>query len=188
MAPQQHFVISWVLSNLGCSTRRERIVATICGVVPDIDGLGLILDKTIGRGSYTYYLSWHHKAAHNLFALIMAAVVAFFICKKKVIPAIVSCSTFLCHLVCDYIGSGGQEGAVWPIAPFWPLSSYELSPGWQWSLNDWRNTLITGIFLLAVALIVAKKHRSFLEVFSVKLDKYCIKTVEHVFFKKNTLT
>ena len=184
MAPQQHFVISWVISNLGTSTRRDRIVATICGLIPDIDGLGFIVDKAIGRGSYAYYLNWHHKAAHNIFAMSAVMIIAFFLCKRKVLPTVISGSVILCHLLCDFIGSGGEAGAVWPILPFWPVSSFELAPAWQWSLNDWRNTLITGLFLLAVALIVVKKRRSFLEVLSIKLDQCCIKAVEQVFSGK----
>jgi hypothetical protein len=39
MTPQSHLVISGVLSNLNCGKRKDRIVTTVCGVIPDIDGL-----------------------------------------------------------------------------------------------------------------------------------------------------
>jgi hypothetical protein len=85
MAPQQHLVLSWVLSNLNYDKRRDRIVATLCGVIPDIDGLGVIIDKITGDGAYYYYFAWHHKSGHNLLGVIVIGLIAYFICGKKIL-------------------------------------------------------------------------------------------------------
>ncbi|MHC4215459.1 MAG: metal-dependent hydrolase [Planctomycetota bacterium] len=186
MVPQQHFVISWVLSNLNYENRRDRIVTTICGIIPDLDGLGFIIDKAVGNGLYEYYAAFHHKACHNILALFIVAIAAFLICKRKLWPAFVSAFVYLVHLALDFVGSGYEEGYTWPIYPFWPFSDYELNLTWQWPLTNWKNTAIAAVFLLAVIYIAVKKRRTFLEVFSKRLDMYCIKLLEKLIHRKNS--
>jgi len=179
-------VISWVLSNLNYDKRRDRIVATICGVIPDIDGLGGIIDDIKGDGSYYYYLSWHHKAGHNLFGVVFVGLIAYFICGRKILPAMVSMTAYLIHLFCDLIGSGGPDGSLWPISFLWPISESEMIVSWQWALNSWQNTLIAGIFMIIMIIIAGKKRRSFLEVFSPRMDNYCINLIEKIFKRRST--
>jgi hypothetical protein len=168
MAPQQHLVLSWVLSNLNYEKRRDRIVATICGVIPDVDGLGIIIDKILGDGSYYYYFLWH------------------LICRRKLLPTLVATLTYITHLFFDFVGSGGPDGEIWPMYPFWPFSKYEMSVSWQWSLNDWKNTVIAAVFILIMIIIAAKKNRSCIEVVSSRLDRYCIDTARHLFKREST--
>lgn len=181
MAPQQHLVISWVLSNLGYDKRRDRIVATVCGVIPDIDGLGIIIDKILGDGSYYYYMSWHRKVGHSIVGVLVVAVLAYLICNRKVLPALVAGLTYVTHLLLDLVGSGGPDGDIWGSWLFWPFSEYELSVGWQWGLNSWQNTGITGAFIVMMIMIAAKKRRTVLEVISVRLDRYCIDLISRMF-------
>lgn len=184
MAPQQHLLISWVLSNLNYDKRRDRIVTTICGVIADLDGLGVIIDEISGDGSYHYYFSWHRKFGHNIFALLAIGTITYFICKRKILPALVAAVTYLTHIFFDLIGSGGPDGSIWEMWPLWPLSQYEIAISWQWPLNDWKNTLIAAIFIVIMIIIASKKKRSLLEIFSRKLDRYCINVVEGVFKKR----
>lgn len=186
MAPQQHLVLSWVLSNLNWTSRRDRIVATICGLIPDIDGLGLIIDKIAGDGSYNYYFLWHRKAGHSLLGVVVMGLIAYFICSRKIFPATVAVMAYLIHLFCDLIGSAGPDGSIWSIYFYWPFSDREAAVSWQWALNSWQNTLITAIFIIIVLIIAAKKKRSFLELFSKRLDEYCINTIERVIKRKTT--
>jgi membrane-bound metal-dependent hydrolase YbcI (DUF457 family) len=186
MVPQQHLVLSWVLSNLGYDKRRDRIVATICGVVPDIDGLGIIVDKIRGDGTYNYYFLWHHKAGHNILFFFILMIITYFICKRKILPVFVGAIAFLTHIFLDLAGSGGPDGSIWALWPLWPFSEYRVSVSWQWSLNDWRNTLIAAVFIVIMIIIGSKKNRSVLEVFSQRLDKYCINVVKGIFKIKST--
>jgi len=186
MAPQQHLVLSWVLSNLNYDKRRDRIVTTICGIIPDVDGLGVIVDKILGDGSYNYYFLWHHKAGHNILGLLVIGIITYFICKRRILPVFVGIITYLTHIFFDLIGSGGPDGSIWPMSPFWPFSQYEISISWQWSLNDWKNTLITAIFIVIMIVIACKKKRSFLEVFSQRFDRYCINAVKSIIKRKST--
>lgn len=186
MAPQQHLVLSWVLSNLNYDKRRDRIVATLCGVIPDIDGFGVIIDKITGDGAYYYYFAWHHKSGHNLFGVIVIGLIAYFVCGKRILPATIAIMTYLIHLFCDIIGSGGPDGSLWPIYLLWPFSEHETTVSWQWALNSWQNTLITAIFIIIVIIIAGQKKRSFLEVFSQRLDRYCINVIEGIIKRNST--
>ena len=98
MVPQQHLVISWVLSNLNYERKRDRIVTTLCGIFPDVDGLGLIIDKITGEQGYSRYFLWHRTFGHNLFTLLAAIVITFLLCKRKVRPAVVAAIIYIVHI------------------------------------------------------------------------------------------
>ena len=180
MAPQQHLILSWVLANLNYERRRDRIITTLCGIIPDFDGLGLILDKITRNGAYDYYYAWHRTAGHNFFTGIILALAVYFICGRKFLPAIIAIITYCVHLFCDLAGSAGPDGSIWPIRLFWPFSQHETFVRWQWGLNSWQNILITAIFVMIMLTIAAKKNRSFLEIFSERIDKYCINLIKRI--------
>ena len=47
MNPVSHFLLGWVVAGAdGRLSRRERGAVTLAGVVPDVDGLGIIAEKT----------------------------------------------------------------------------------------------------------------------------------------------
>jgi hypothetical protein len=67
MSPITHFFTGWVLSNSANLSRRERALVTAAGVVPDIDGLGIIAEvltrtpriRWIGfPGTTTRFTTW----------------------------------------------------------------------------------------------------------------------------------
>jgi inner membrane protein len=184
MVPQQHLVISWVLSNFNYESRRDRIVTTLCGVLPDVDGLGFVLDKINGDQSFSHYIQWHRTFGHNIFTFLSIAVITFFLCKRKLRPVLVALMIFSVHMFFDLVGSAGPEGSIWPLYPFWPVNDYEFSVPWQWALNDWKNIAITAVFIVLMLVMAVKKRRSFLEIISTRLDLYCINHLEHIFKRK----
>ena len=186
MVPQQHLIVSWVLSNLNYNNRRDRVVTTIAGVIPDVDGLGLVVDKVIGDGFGTYYFQFHHIVAHNVIGLFAIATAAYFICSRKVLPAVVAAVAYYVRLFLDLAGSGAPDD-IWPVYFFWPFSYREFSVGWQWPLNGWQNITITAAFMAIMVWIIVKYKRSVFEIFSAKFDRYWIGIAERLLQKINLI-
>jgi hypothetical protein len=44
MSPVTHFLVSWVVADLGVEERRSRWSICAAGVAPDLDGLGAVAD------------------------------------------------------------------------------------------------------------------------------------------------
>jgi inner membrane protein len=74
MSPITHLLISWSVANISKINRRERTLVTLAGVVPDIDGAGLIID-IFCHGSDQPLQLWskhHHILGHNIgFGLLL---------------------------------------------------------------------------------------------------------------------
>ena len=55
MSPVTHFLFGWMVANTTDFSRRERAIVAIAGVIPDVDGLGVIPEiltrGKIGRAS-----------------------------------------------------------------------------------------------------------------------------------------
>jgi hypothetical protein len=47
MSPVTHALVGWILANSIPLSRRERALVMGAGVVPDLDGLGLLVDRSI---------------------------------------------------------------------------------------------------------------------------------------------
>jgi inner membrane protein len=169
-----HLVISWVSANVGTVSRRERIACALCGVVPDIDGLGMVVD--LFAPDLHLYETFHHKIAHNLIlSLVLFAVV--YAISKRAWPACLGVAIYLTHLFFDCLGSGAPNGEIWPIYPFWPFSNYEYLPAWQWELSDIRNSMIAAVFVVVMLMIARRTGRSPIEIVSRRLDGFVIKTI-----------
>jgi len=85
MTPVSHFFISWVVANTAEINKRERMLVTAAGVVPDIDGLviiGDLLKKENGQ-FLPWYEEFHHVLAHNIVISIMALALTFFLAWKR---------------------------------------------------------------------------------------------------------
>ena len=136
-----HFLAGW-LTSLPAEglTPRERGAIAIAGVAPDLDGLGLLVDKVNGwRGSESiYYETWHHVLAHSVGgALLFAGVAAAFARagKRLQVALLTFLSTHL-HLLFDLLGSKGSDGSQWPIPYLAPFSqAWQLEWSGQWYFN-----------------------------------------------------
>jgi hypothetical protein len=51
MSPVTHFLVGWVVANAGGLDRRDRTIVTMAGVIPDIDGVGVIAEYLTREGS-----------------------------------------------------------------------------------------------------------------------------------------
>src|SRR5271170_799787 len=82
MSPLTHLLASWIVAANTTDNLRDRRLGTLAGVVPDLDGLGIVLDVAKGswaNGPWYYYPTYHHWLAHGLpAALLCSAVLAAF--------------------------------------------------------------------------------------------------------------
>lgn len=171
MSPGAHLLFSWIPAAQFLGNRRERLIVSLCGIAPDLDGIGLIWDKI--HGNTEYYFQYHHKLGHSLiFALVISGFAYLLASREKYKVLFISVVVIHVHIICDIVGSRGPDGYQWPIYYLYPFSSdFALAWSGQWELNAWENLLIL-ILLLVGSMCYAKTKRiSFLEIFSAKLDR-----------------
>ena len=79
MNPLTHLLAGWLAANTVPLSRRDRTLVTLSGVIPDIDGLGIIADLAT-RGSpapLDWYWRFHHTLGHNLAFGLVVTTAAF---------------------------------------------------------------------------------------------------------------
>ena len=144
MAPGTHALIGWWTANVLPLSRRDRLIVFLGGVLPDLDGLGLLF-------STEAYLRYHHIICHNLAACIAWLAIAAVVGqdRRRLIPLVVL--SWHLHLACDYFGSRGPwNSRPWILPYLFPLvgawsgddfvgPSWYWNP-WQWPLNYWPIT------------------------------------------------
>jgi hypothetical protein len=174
MNPASHFLISWAVANTAPICRRDRLLVTLCGVIPDIDGAGIIAEILTENTTspLIWYSKYHHILCHNLgFGLLASAAVAAFSVRKWM-TALLALTAFHLHLLGDLVGSRGPDGYQWPISYLFPFSTaWRLTWSGQWTLNAWPNMLLT-LLVLAFTLYLALRYgRSPLEIVSPEADR-----------------
>ncbi len=174
MAPTTHFLISWLVSAELLKARRERVLVTLSGVVPDFDGLGIIVDKM--SDSTNYYFQYHHYLGHSILSALIIASLASVLAKcQRLSVWVLSFIAVHIHILCDLVGSKGADGYHWPIYYFFPFdSSYELIWRYQWELNAWQNMFITVIALFLCGVYAKNRGMTFLEIFGKRFEQEAI--------------
>ena len=184
MNPASHFLMSWTVANTAEIPRRDRTLVTLAGVIPDIDGIGILAEVLTENTSMPliWYSKYHHVLGHNLaLGLILAAFVFFFSIKRRITPAL-ALVAFHLHLLGDLAGSRGPDGYQWPIPYFFPISSdWSLTWQGQWELNAWPNILTTLVFVAITLYIACKRGRSPLEMISLKADTALVAKLRRIF-------
>jgi hypothetical protein len=173
MNPASHFLISWSVANTADIPRRDRALVTLCGVIPDIDGVGIIAELLTENTTtpLIWYSKYHHVLGHNLgWGLILVAAV-FLLSIRRWMSAFLAFGAFHLHLLGDLIGSRGPDGYQWPIPYFFPFSAnWTLTWQGQWELNAWPNILAT-LLVFGITLFLAwKRGHSPLEMISLRAD------------------
>jgi len=153
--PVTHLLIGWTVAEVaGLQRRRDRALVAVAGIVPDLDGFGIVAEKaTLAAGWEEPLLWWtdyHHVLCHNLgFALLVTAVAAGL--SRRADVAALTLLSFHLHLIGDLVGARGPDGYLWPIRYLLPFSdAWEWSWQGAWALNAPPNIALT-IGLLAVA-------------------------------------
>ena len=184
MHPATHLLLSWTVADFARLQPRDRNLVTWCGVVPDLDGLGVILDlgnELLRRPETMFYPEYHHFLTHGLpAALIVPAL--FCLCGRERWRVFLwGLLVFHLHLLCDFAGSRGPSPTdLWPVYYLAPLSRYPMLV-WagQWRLDGWQNFTVTlGVLALVFGRAVTRGY-SPVSLFSSAADQ----TVVRVFRK-----
>lgn len=165
MSPLIHAAVGWLVSQ-PLQRRRDRIAVTLAAVLPDLDGAGLLISEEL-------YIEWHHRLAHGIGAAVVVAVVCAALGRPRWLTALLGVVAFHSHVVMDLMGSGPG----WPILYWWPWSTTEWLPSWQWDLASWQNSvfgLATIVVCLAVGVVAG---RTPVELFSVRADARVVQTL-----------
>jgi hypothetical protein len=123
VSPVTHVLTGWILANSASLRRRERALVTLAGVVPDIDGLGIVAEY-LTRNS-RHRLEWFSTCHHSLHSLAFAVVVAtvtFTLATQRGKTASLAFLSFHIHLLEDLVGSRGPDRYQWPIPYLTPFS------------------------------------------------------------------
>ncbi len=193
MNPVTHFLISWgVASAVPRTTRRERGLVALGGIVPDVDGLGAVPDViTRFAWGYEHSTRFFHDYHHLLHSVSFAAVwgaVALALTERtaswtrRAAVAALALLTFHLHIGCDVAGSKGPDGSQWPIPYLWPFSdAWQWKVPWQWELDAWPNVAITVAGLLLAGVLAVRRGYSPLELLSRTVDQAVVTTLRQRF-------
>jgi len=183
MSPVTHFLTGWVFANSARFNRKDRAIVTFACVVPDVDGLGIILELLTRNSSHPLlWFTLYHHALHTLaFSLFVTALAAVLSANRWKTSAFVLVSFHL-HLLEDLLGSRGPDGYQWPIPYLAPFSS-ALNITWhgEWALNAWPNVAITAGLLLATLWLARVRGFSPLEMISPRADAAFARTLRQRF-------
>lgn len=185
MSPISHLLISWNVANLPRhSSQRDRALVTIAGVLPDLDGVGIVAEWPTQNTDepLLWWTHYHHVAAHNLTTALAVIGLAALLANSRWQTALLAGITFHLHLLCDVIGSRGADGYPWPIAYLWPFSNSILwTWSGQWALNAWPNLAITAVALTTTLLLARSRGYSPLELVPSQLDQRFVATLRQRF-------
>src|SRR4051812_50350 len=82
MSPETHLFASWIIAAKTTRNLHDCRLVTLAGILPDADGLGLIVDMfTNMRGGWqsSLYAQYHHFLLHGAFgAVVIAGTLACF--------------------------------------------------------------------------------------------------------------
>lgn len=188
MNPVTHLLASWAVAEaVPETTRRERLLITLGGVIPDLDGLGAVPDKLTGwfrpQDPTNYFREYHHDLHTALFAAICVAAAAAVVGRgvragRRALVALLVGVTFHLHILCDVAGSRGPDGFQWPIPYLFPFdTSLQLTWSGQWRLDGWQNVAITAGLLVLTFVLATRRGYSPLGLLSERVDRGFVDTL-----------
>lgn len=166
--------MGWAVANSVPSLNpRERAIVTWASVVPDVDGLGIIVERLTQNSQHplNWWSEYHHVLGHNIGFGIVVAVLAGVFATQRIKVTLLAFFSFHLHLLADLVGARGPDGDQWPIPYLLPFSNkWQLTWSGQWALNAWPNFLITAVLIGTAILLARRRGFSPLEMFSKRAD------------------
>ena len=176
-----HMLVGWTLAEHTTNSPRDRALITVASVVPDLDGLGMIVDIAAPHVGWTvqWYERFHHQLLHGLpGALLCTALMAIY-ATQRWRAALLILISFHLHLLGDLLGSrGGGVTDIWPIHYLAPLSR-EWTFAWsgQWPLASWQNTAVTVALMVYAMALAVRRGYSPVGLVSARSDKVFVETL-----------
>jgi inner membrane protein len=176
MSPGTHFFMSWIIAAKTTDNRRDCGLVTLAGVLPDLDGLGIIPDaitRALGYRESVYYEHYHHFLLHGLFGGVLIAVLMAGFARHRWQVLLLSLLVFHLHLLCDLVGSRGPDpDDLWPIFYDGPFKKNWM---WiwkgQWRLDSWFNEILSVVLLVWALRISVQQGWSFVAMFNRRWDE-----------------
>jgi inner membrane protein len=177
----EHFFIGWCVANLRPDvSERDRTLITLASVIPDVDGLGLLVELPTRNTSHPllWWTEYHHVLAHNVGFAFFVALIVYRLATKPLQTMLLAFLSFHLHILGDIVGARGPDGYQWPIAYFLPFSrTPELSWNGQWALNSWQNFAVTGAALGTTFVLAWRRGFSPVGMFSKRADLQFVEAV-----------
>ena len=176
MSPATHLFVSWVIAAKTTDNPRDCRLVTLAGILPDLDGLGLIPDvvtRALGYRGTLYYEHYHHFLLHGIYGGVAIAVLLTCFARHRWRVLLLALLVFHVHLLCDLVGSRGPEPEdLWPIFYDGPFNKNWM---WlwkgQWPLDAWRNRILSAVLFVWSLQIAVQRGYSFVGVFNRRLDE-----------------
>ena len=176
MSPATHFFMSWVIAAKTTDNPRDCRLVMLAGILPDLDGLGLIPDvvtRALGYRGTMYYEHYHHFLLHGIYGGVAIAVLLACFARHRWRVLLLALLVFHLHLLCDIAGSRGPEPEdLWPIFYDGPFNKNWM---WlwkgQWPLDAWRNRILSAVLFVWSLQIAVQRGYSFVGVFNRRLDE-----------------
>jgi len=170
-----HLLAGWNLAAASGQTRRDLALVAWAGVLPDLDGIGLVVDvatKRLGLPETEFY-AWHHVYGHGLPAAVAIAALAALVAVRRRRTALLAFLAANLHLACDLLGSrGARPEDVWEISYLSPFSdALLLTWSGQWPVVSWQNTAFSGALLGLAVLVTAWRGVSPVGLVSGRADR-----------------
>ena len=176
MAPPTHLLAAWAIADSFGLAPRDRNLVTWCGLLPDLDGLGLGMDLAndlLGRPETAYYHLYHHSLLHGILAAVLLPGLAALFAGKRLKVLALALVTFHLHLLADLLGSRGPAPTdLWSIPYLAPFSSrWTFVWAGQWRLDSWQNFIITMALLAFTLARALRRGYSPVSVFNIQADQ-----------------
>jgi hypothetical protein len=184
MSPITHLLASWTVANSANLGRRDRALVTLSGVLPDLDGLGIIAEVATENSAnmLAWWSKYHHVLCHNLGFGLILTVSVFLASARRWMSAALTLLVFHLHLIGDLAGAKGPDGYQWPIPYLSPFSDrWQLVWDGQWELNAWPNLTFTALLLAVTFYLAWKRGYSPLEIISQRVDSAFVSTLRNKF-------
>ena len=156
-----HLLLGWIIGNYFLLERRDRGLAILAAVAPDLDAIGYIINQS-------YYENFHHEYFHSiLFCIIVVVLLTLASVEKKrvIVPFIFATGS---HFVGDLIGTNWGMPLLWPVSNFYFDLDHILSDQAIYGvINPFAAILV---IVLSIAIMYEFKRTPW-EIFSVKWDK-----------------
>src|SRR6187401_1197292 len=109
MSPVTHFLLGWVTANSAQLNRRERVAVTVAGIIPDLDGFGLVAEVATRTSAHPlmWWSEYHHVLGHNIGFCLLITAIGFTLARRRWLTAMLVFVSFHLHLIGDLVGARG---------------------------------------------------------------------------------